>query len=141
VRTYGNRALVLLVRVTSHQGAWEGHVQGEAAQEYDIAGGRARDVHILNWRNIGSGEPHDAETVPCGSGRGGEKRPERDLARRLLHGMVTERQESSRALRPAQARGKSTYRVKCRRNLSQMAKLTRMGRETSHRKDMKVLES
>jgi len=85
VRTYGNRALVLLVRVASHQGAWEGHVQGEAAQEYGIPGGRARDVRILNWRNISSGEPHDAETVPCGSGRGGEKRLARDLARRLLH--------------------------------------------------------
>ena len=75
VRTYGNRALILLVRVTSHQGAWEGHAQGEAAQEYRIAMGRARDVRILNWRNIGSGELHEAETVLCGSGRGGEKRP------------------------------------------------------------------
>lgn len=90
VRAYGNRAPVVLVRVTPHQGRREGRLQRETAQEYGIAGGSARDVHRLNWRNTGSGEPHDAETVPCGSGRGGEKRPERDLARRLLHGMVTE---------------------------------------------------
>jgi hypothetical protein len=74
VRAYGNRALVVLVRVTSHQGRREGRLQGEAAQEDSISGGSARDVHLLNWRNAASGEPHDAETVLCGSGRGGEKR-------------------------------------------------------------------
>ena len=75
VRAYGNRALVVLVRRTSHQGRREGRLQGEAAQGYGSAKGRARDVHFLNWRTTGSGEPHDAETVPCGSGRGGGKRP------------------------------------------------------------------
>jgi hypothetical protein len=74
VRAYGNRVLVLLVRVTSHQGRREVRLQGEAAQEYGNAGGRARDVHILNWRITDSGEPRDAETVLRGSGRGGEKR-------------------------------------------------------------------
>lgn len=75
VRAYGNRALVVLVRITSHQGRREGRLQGEAAQGYGSARGRARDVHFLNWCTTGSGEPHDAETVPCGSGRGGGKRP------------------------------------------------------------------
>jgi len=45
---------------------------------------------MLNWRNAASGEPHDAETVLCGSGKGGGKRPARDLARRLFHATVTE---------------------------------------------------
>ncbi len=70
MRAYGNRAPVVLVRVTPHQGRREGRLQREAAQGYGIAGGRARDVRILNWRNTGSGEPHDTETVLCGSGRG-----------------------------------------------------------------------
>jgi hypothetical protein len=47
---------------------------GEAAQGYGHAGGRARDVRILNWRMTDSGEPRDTETVPRGSGRGGEVR-------------------------------------------------------------------
>lgn len=74
MRAYGNRALVLLVRVTSHQGRREGRLQGEAAQGDGNAGGRARDVRILSWRIADSGEPRDTETVPRGSGRGGEKR-------------------------------------------------------------------
>ena len=70
VRAYGNRAPVVLVRVTPHQGRREGRLQREAAQGYGIAEGRARDVRILNWRNTGSGEPHDTETVPSvGEGR------------------------------------------------------------------------
>ncbi len=72
----------------SHQGAWEGHVQGEAVQADGIAGGRVRDVRILNWRKLcagnvtrrsmqnihrsisetGTGEPDDTETVQSGSG-------------------------------------------------------------------------
>ena len=75
MRAYGNRALVVLVRVTSYRGRREGRLQGEAAQGYGSARGRARDVHGLNWRITDSGEPHDAETVLCGSGRGGGKRP------------------------------------------------------------------
>jgi len=75
VRAYGNRALVVLVRVTSHQGRREGRLQGEAAQEYALARGSARDVRMLNWRKSDSGEPRDAETVPRGSGKGGGKRP------------------------------------------------------------------
>jgi hypothetical protein len=76
--------------VTPHQGRREGRLQGEAAQEDSISGGSARDVHLLNWRNAASGEPHDAETVLCGSGRGGEKRPKRDLSHRLLHDRAME---------------------------------------------------
>jgi len=34
------------------------------------SGGRARDVPILNLQNISAGEPHDTETILCGSGRG-----------------------------------------------------------------------
>lgn len=90
MRAYGNRALVVLVRVTSHQGRREGRLQGEAAQEDGLAGGSARDVRMLNWRKAASGEPRDAETVLRGSGKGGGKRPERDLARRLFHLRVTE---------------------------------------------------
>ena len=74
-RAYGNRALGVLVRVTPHQGAWEGHAQGEAAQGDRMARGSARDVRMLNQRNPASGEPRDTETVPRGSGRGGGKRP------------------------------------------------------------------
>ena len=70
VRTYGNRALEVLVRVTPHQGRREGRLQGEAAQGETVLWGRARDVSILNLRNVSAGEPHDTETVLCGSGRG-----------------------------------------------------------------------
>ncbi|GHO63978.1 hypothetical protein KSC_028700 [Ktedonobacter sp. SOSP1-52] len=59
-------------------------------QEDSLSGGSAHDVHLLNWQKATSGEPHDAETVLCGSGRGGERRPKMDLARRLLHPMGTE---------------------------------------------------
>jgi hypothetical protein len=74
-RANGNRALVVLVRVTPHRGAWEGHVQGEAAQGEGLVRERARDVRILNQDKPASGEPRDAETVLRGSGRGGRKRP------------------------------------------------------------------
>jgi hypothetical protein len=69
-QAYGDRALILLVRVTPHQGRREGRLQGEAAQVGIFFGGRARDVLILNLQNISAGEPHDTETVLCGSGRG-----------------------------------------------------------------------
>ena len=75
VRTYGNRALEVLVSVTPHQGRREGRLQGEAAQGYALAGGSARDVRMLNWNKSDSGEPRDAETVLRGSGKGGGKRP------------------------------------------------------------------
>ena len=81
------------MRVTSHQGRREDRLQGEAAQGYGHAGGRARDVRILNWRVTGSGEPRDAETVLRGSGKGGGKRLVRDLARRLFHLKGTEDSE------------------------------------------------
>ena len=90
VRTYGNRALEVLVSVTPHQGRREGRLQGEAAQGYALARGRARDVRMLNWSKSDSGEPRDAETVLRGSGKGGGKRLVRDLARRLFHRMATE---------------------------------------------------
>ena len=67
VRTYGNRALEVLVSVTPHQGRREGRLQGEAAQGYALARGRARDVRMLNWSKSDSGEPRDAETVLRGS--------------------------------------------------------------------------
>ena len=70
VQTYGDRALIVLAGVTPCQGAWEGHAQGEAAQVRAFGQGRARDVPILNLRNVSAGEPHDTETVLCGSGRG-----------------------------------------------------------------------
>jgi hypothetical protein len=73
-----------------HRGTWEGHVQGEAVQVDSMAGGRARDVRILNWRYAAAGEPRDMETVMRGSERDGGKRSERNLARRLLYLMVTE---------------------------------------------------
>jgi hypothetical protein len=74
-RAQGNRALIVLVRVTPHQGTWEGHVQGEAAQGEGLDRERARDVRILNQNKPASGEPRDTETVLRGSGRGGGKRP------------------------------------------------------------------
>jgi len=74
-RAYGYRALGVLVRVTPHRGAWEGHVQGEAAQGEGFVRERARDVRILNQDKPASGEPRDTETVLRGSGRGGGKRP------------------------------------------------------------------
>ena len=78
------------MRVMPPQGRREGRLQGEAAQGYALAGGSARDVHLLNWRKRDSGEPRDAETVLRGSGKGGGKRLIRDLARRLFHRMATE---------------------------------------------------
>ncbi len=60
--------------VILHQGAWESHVQGEAVQVDNLAGGSARDVHWLNWRKAATGEPCDAETVTHGSERDGGKR-------------------------------------------------------------------
>jgi hypothetical protein len=51
VQAYGDGALIVLVRVTSHQGVWEGHTQGEAAQVVVLLWGRARDVQSLNTRN------------------------------------------------------------------------------------------
>jgi len=56
-----------------HQGAWEGHVQGEAVQVDGIPGGRARDVRILNWRDAATGEPREMETLMRGSEEGGRK--------------------------------------------------------------------
>jgi hypothetical protein len=90
VRAYGNRALGVLVRITSHQGRREGRLQGEAAQGYALAGGSARDVHLLNWRKAAAGEPRELETLMRGSERDGGKRSERNLARRLLYRRVTE---------------------------------------------------
>ncbi len=58
------------MRVTPHQGRREGRLQGEAAQGETVLWGRARDVSILILRNVSAGEPHDTETVLCGSGRG-----------------------------------------------------------------------
>ena len=57
------------MRVMPHQGAWESHAQGEAVQVDGLAGGSARDVHLLNWRKAATGEPCDAETVTHGSER------------------------------------------------------------------------
>jgi hypothetical protein len=70
VQTYGDRALIVLVSVTPHQGRREGRLQGEAAQGETFLRERARDVFILNGWNVSTGEPHDTETVLCGSGRG-----------------------------------------------------------------------
>jgi hypothetical protein len=52
-----------------HQGAWEGHVQGEAVQADSSAGGSARDVQMLNWRKAAAGEPRELETLMRGSER------------------------------------------------------------------------
>ena len=73
-RAYGDRALVVLVSVTSHQGRRESRLQGEAAQVLASLRERARDVPILNQRDAGTGEPDETETLLSGSGRGGEKR-------------------------------------------------------------------
>jgi hypothetical protein len=78
------------VRVMPHQGAWEGHVQGEAVQADSLAGGSARDVQMLNWRKAAAGEPRELETLMRGSERDGGKRSARNLARRLLYRRVTE---------------------------------------------------
>ena len=59
--------------VMPHRGAWESHVQGEAVQVDGLAGGSARDVHLLNWRQSATGEPCDAETVTHGSEAGRQK--------------------------------------------------------------------
>jgi len=74
VRTYGNGGPIVVVGVMPHQGAWESHVQGEAVQADGLAGGSARDVHLLNRRKAATGEPCDAETVTHGSERDGGKR-------------------------------------------------------------------
>ncbi len=56
VRAYGDRALIVLVSVTPHQGRREGRLQGEAAQVVTCLWGRARDVRYseprayLHWR-------------------------------------------------------------------------------------------
>jgi hypothetical protein len=47
-RAYGDRALIVLVRVTPHQGGREGRPQGEAVQVVAFSQGRARDVRSLN---------------------------------------------------------------------------------------------
>ena len=70
VRAYGDRALIVLVRVTPHQGGRESRLQGEAAQVETALWGRARDVRILNRRNVSTGKPDDTETVLSGLGRG-----------------------------------------------------------------------
>jgi len=55
-RAYGDRALILLVRVTPHQGRREGRLQGKAAQVVTCLWGRARDVRYsepiacCHWR-------------------------------------------------------------------------------------------
>ena len=74
MRAYGDGGLIVVVRVMSHQGAWESHVQGEAVQVDCLPGGSARDVRLLNWRDAATGEPCDAETVTHGSERDGGKR-------------------------------------------------------------------
>ena len=52
VRTYGNRALEVLVSVTPHQGRREGRLQGEAAQGYALAGARATlESHVTRKRS------------------------------------------------------------------------------------------
>ena len=78
------------MRVMPHQGAWEGHVQGEAVQADSLAGGSARDVQMLNWRKAAAGEPRELETLMRGSERDGGKRSARNLARRLLYLRATE---------------------------------------------------
>jgi len=47
-----------------HQGAWEGHVQGEAVQADSSAEGSARDVRLLNWRTAAAGKPRELEEFP-----------------------------------------------------------------------------
>ena len=59
--------------VMPHQGAWESHAQGEAVQVDSLAGGSARDVQMLNWSKVATGEPCDAETVTHGSEAGRQK--------------------------------------------------------------------
>lgn len=59
--------------VMPHQGAWEGHVQGEAVQADGRAGGSARDVRRLNWRMAAAGEPRELETLMRGSEVGRQK--------------------------------------------------------------------
>jgi hypothetical protein len=69
-RAYGDRALVVLVGVTPHQGVWESHMQGEAAQVEAFSRERARDVRNLNWGNVATGEPDDTESGPVRFGKG-----------------------------------------------------------------------
>src|SRR5579859_615685 len=73
-RAYGDRALIVLVGVTPHQGVWESHTQGEAAQVETFSRERARDVRNLSRRNVATGKPDDTETVLSGLGRGRWKR-------------------------------------------------------------------
>ena len=65
-RAYGDRALVVLVGVTPHQGVWESHMQEEAAQGEAFTRERARDVRNLNRPNVATGEPDDTERVLSG---------------------------------------------------------------------------
>ena len=69
-RAYGDRALIVLVRVTPHQGRRESRLQGEAVQVGAFSWGRARDMRSLNRRSASTGEPDDTETVLSGLGRG-----------------------------------------------------------------------
>jgi hypothetical protein len=61
------------VGVMPHQGAWEGHAQGEAVQVDGLARGSARDVPMLNWRKASAGEPRETETLMRGSEAGRQK--------------------------------------------------------------------
>ncbi len=69
-RAYGDRALIVLVRVTTHQGRRESRLQGEAAQVEAFSRERARDVRNLNRRNASTGEPDDTENGPVRFGKG-----------------------------------------------------------------------
>ena len=73
-RVYDDGGLIVVVRVMSHQGAWEGHVQGEAVQVDSFSRESARDVQMLNWRKGAAGELRAAETGMRGSERDGGKR-------------------------------------------------------------------
>src|SRR5690349_7283810 len=73
-RVYDDGGLIVVVRVMPHQGAWEGHVQGEAVQVDFFSRESAREVHMLNWRKGATGEPHATETGMRGSERDGGRR-------------------------------------------------------------------
>ena len=86
---YGHGAATVVVEATLHQGAWEGHAQGEGWQVLGaVRKGGIRDGERQNWRLLArKGRKHwrarCSETDTPRSEGGAQKRPGMDLAGRL----------------------------------------------------------
>ena len=104
-RVYDDGGLIVVVRVMPHQGAWEGHVQGEAVQVDFFLRESARDVQMLNWRKGTTGEPRATETGMRGSERDGGKRSSNGTSPAVYSTVraTTSVQESGSAAKPPMA--------------------------------------